>query len=96
MDGRGYKTLIKALLEITVKALTETELLRVTSVSELLEKGAITHKIFNVLNDYEIYDLKKLAEFSVDEVADFRNVGDKTLKDITKLLTDRGMAFRKN
>lgn len=87
---------IKALLEITVKALTETELLRVTSVSELLEKGVITSKIFNVLDDNQIYDLKKLAEKSKDEVAEFQNVGEKTLIDLQKLLTDRGMDFRKN
>lgn len=87
---------IKALLEITVKALTETELLRITSVSELLEKGVITSKTFNVLDDNQIYDLKKLAEKTKDEVAEFRSIGDKTLTELQKLLTDRGMDFKKN
>lgn len=87
---------IKAVLKITVKALKETELLRITAVSELLEKGVITSKTFNVLDDNQIYDLKKLAEKTKDEVAEFRSIGDKTLTELQKLLTDRGMDFRKN
>lgn len=87
---------IKALLEITVNALKETAILRVTKLSELLEAGKIKIGLFNILNNAEIYDLKQVAEKTIDEVAEYRNLGEQSLKDLTKLLEERQMTFKKN
>jgi hypothetical protein len=86
---------IKALLEITVNALREAEVLRKTKLSELLDAGKIKAGLFNILNNAEIYDLTQLTTVTVDEVMDYKNLGEQSLKDLTKLLHERGLDFGK-
>lgn len=85
---------IKALLTITVNALNETEILREIGLAKLHSYGKIKPVAFNVLNDMDIFTLKDLCEYTEAELLKKQGIGGGTIKDLKKLLTERGLAFK--
>jgi len=69
-------------------------LLEVTSVSKLHGEGKVSARLFNTLNNESITDLKQLTEYTYGEVLRFRNMGEKSGKDLIRLLDERNMEFK--
>ena len=85
---------IKQLIKIVANALIESDLLEVTSVSKLHGEGKVSARLFNTLNNESITDLKQLTEYTYGEVLRFRNMGEKSGKDLIRLLDERNMEFK--
>lgn len=79
---------IKELLYIIVRGLKET------SISKLHGAGKISARLFNTLNNELIHDLRDLTKYTQGEVLKIRNMGEKSSKDLIKLLSERGLSLK--
>lgn len=86
---------IKELLYIIVRGLKDAELLKETSISKLHGAGKISARLFNTLNNELIHDLRDLTKYTQGEVLKIRNMGEKSSKDLIKLLSERGLSLKK-
>lgn len=85
---------IKELLYIIVRGLKDAELLKETSISKLHGAGKISARLFNTLNNELIHDLRDLTKYTQGEVLKIRNMGEKSSKDLIKLLSERGLSLK--
>lgn len=89
---------IKALLEITVKALKHADFLKITDLDELHKEGFVSEALYISMHNNDVFDLKEIAENHTKEVVTslFDEVSEELVQELEKLLHERGLDFKKN
>lgn len=84
---------VRQVIEIVANALKSNELQEYSKIEDLVKGGKMSVMAANALADKDITDLKQLKKKTRKEIANIKNIGNKSMAEIDELMKERSWDY---